>query len=144
MEPVKNRIRTERRARGMTLKDLADVSGLSESSLSRYERGGDVPASALQRIADAMETEKSVLLDQPDKMPRIAELELRLAHATETIAKLESDIAQKNKEGRRKDRIISVLALAVIAALIALIIDLLNPNVGWIRAAFVSQMGVLM
>ena len=127
----------------MTLKDLAEVSGLSESSLSRYERGGDVPASALQRIADAMDTEKGLLLDQPDKMPRIAELELRLEHANKTIAKLENDIAQKHKEGRRKDLIISILAVAVIAALIALIIDLCNPNVGWIRAAFIEQMGVL-
>lgn len=116
----------------MTLSDLADASGVSASSLSRYERGCDVPASALQRIAEAMDVDRSVLLDQPDKMPRVAELELRLEHAEATVRRLE-------KESHRKDILIGTLAFIVIAALLALLVDLSNPNVGWIRAAAAVQ-----
>ncbi len=42
LETCENRIRSERLSRGMTLNELSDASGVSVSSLSRYERGCDV------------------------------------------------------------------------------------------------------
>ena len=100
----------------MTLNELSDASGVSVASLSRYERGCDVPSSALHRIADAMDTDSAVLLDQPDKMPRIAELELR-----------------------PKDILIGVLVCIVLIALLALLVDLCNPNIGWLRASALAS-----
>ena len=49
----------------MTLLQLAEASGISRSSLSRYEREGDVPRSALQHIADALNIPVSQLLVEP-------------------------------------------------------------------------------
>ena len=118
----------------MTLNELSDASGVSVSSLSRYERGCDVPSSALHRIADAMDTDSAVLLDHPDKMPRIAELELRLKHANAVISKQDQIIRQKSVEARRKDVLIFVLVFIVLVALLSLLVDLCNPNIGWVRA----------
>jgi len=36
-------LRTERRNRGMTLKDVAELVGVTESSMSLYERGLSAP-----------------------------------------------------------------------------------------------------
>ena len=134
LETCENRIRSERLSRGMTLNELSDASGVSVSSLSRYERGCDVPSSALHRIADAMDTDSAVLLDHPDKMPRIAELELRLKHANAVIPKQEQIIRQKSVDARRKDVLIFVLVFIVLVALLSLLVDLCNPNIGWVRA----------
>ena len=134
LETCENRIRSYRLSRGMTLNELSDASGVSVSSLSRYERGCDVPSSALHRIADAMDTDSALLLDHPNKMPRIAELELRLKHANAVISKQEQIIRQKSVESRRKDVLIFVLVFIVLVALLSLLVDLCNPNIGWVRA----------
>lgn len=123
----------------MTLNELSDASGVSVASLSRYERGCDVPSSALHRIADAMDTDSAVLLDQPDKMPRIAELELRLKHANAILSKQEQIIRQKSVEARRKDILIGVLVCIVLVALLSLLVDLCNPNIGWVRASALAS-----
>ena len=81
-----------------------------------------------------MDTDSAVLLDQPDKMPRIAELELRLKHANAIISKQEQIIRQKSVEARRKDVLIGVLVCIVLVVLLVLLVDLRNPNIGWVRA----------
>ncbi len=78
MESTENRIRDERQSRGLTLSELSDASGVSVSSLSRYERGGDVPVSALRRIADAMDTDASSLVKSDPDMACVADLEQQL------------------------------------------------------------------
>jgi transcriptional regulator with XRE-family HTH domain len=56
-------IRERRRARGLSLQDLADAVGRDRSTISRYERGLiDVPLSELMRIADALGTSVSNLV----------------------------------------------------------------------------------
>ncbi len=50
---MKNRIRSLRRARGLTLRELGTVLGLAESTVSQYETGRREPGSeVLLRLAD--------------------------------------------------------------------------------------------
>lgn len=50
--------------RGWTLRDLAERSGIPDSTLSRYERGKSAPgADELVAIAEALETTPNDLLD---------------------------------------------------------------------------------
>lgn len=54
-----------RRAKGMTLDVLAEMSSLSKGHLSRFERGEKtLSVAALLRIADALDTRVSVLLGE--------------------------------------------------------------------------------
>lgn len=170
MESTENRIRDERQSRGLTLSELSDASGVSVSSLSRYERGGDVPVSALRRIADAMDTDASSLVN----MACVADLEQQLSFAQEqlscmqeqniqismqneqlqaTVARQQSELDLKRAEiehqheklamyersTRMKNTIIVLLSVIVALALVSLIIDLCNPNLGWVRAALHMQ-----
>ncbi|MET7338433.1 XRE family transcriptional regulator [Nonomuraea sp. NPDC005650] len=60
------RIRTERRARGLTVERLATLSGISRSMVSEVERGGKTPTVlVLDRLATALGTSISRLLDEP-------------------------------------------------------------------------------
>ena len=65
MEKIRNRIREEREARSMTLAQLSEASGISKSTLSRYEHGGDAPTSALQKVAEVMGIPPTQLLVEP-------------------------------------------------------------------------------
>lgn len=164
MESTENRIRDERQSRGLTLSELSDASGVSVSSLSRYERGGDVPVSALRRIADAMDTDASSLVKSD---PDVADLEQQLSFVQEqnvqisrqneqlqsTVARQQSELDLKRAEivhqqeklamhersARTKNIIIYLLSAILALALAALIIDLCSPNLGWLRAALHVQ-----
>ncbi|MBP3658292.1 MAG: hypothetical protein J6J02_03150 [Oscillospiraceae bacterium] len=46
----------------------------------------------------------------------------------------EQIISQKSVEARRKDVLIFVLVFIVLVALLSLLVDLCNPNIGWVRA----------
>lgn len=46
----------------------------------------------------------------------------------------EQIIRQKSVEARRKDVLIFVLVFIVLVALLSLLVDLCNPNIGWVRA----------
>mgnify|MGYP002765052545 FL=1 len=167
MESTENRIRDERQSRGLTLSELSDASGVSVSSLSRYERGGDVPVSALRRIADAMDTDASSLVKSDPDMACVADLEQQLFCMQEqnvqisqqndqlraTVARQQSELDLKRAEivhqqeklamyersARTKNIIIYLLSAILALALAALIIDLCSPNLGWLRAALHMQ-----
>ena len=167
MESTENRIRDERQSRGLTLSELSDASGVSVSSLSRYERGGDVPVSALRRIADAMDTDASSLVKSDPDMACVADLEQQLFCMQEqnvqisrqneqlraTVARQQSELDLKRAEivhqqeklamyersARTKNIIIYLLSAILALALAALIIDLCSPNLGWLRAALHVQ-----
>lgn len=101
MESTENRIRDERQSRGLTLSELSDASGVSVSSLSRYERGGDVPVSALRRIADAMDTDASSLVKSDPDMAYVADLEQQLSFAQEQLSCMQEQniqISQQNEQ----------------------------------------------
>ncbi|MCO5967907.1 helix-turn-helix domain-containing protein [Actinoallomurus soli] len=60
------RLRAERRARGMTLERLAELSGVSRSMVSEVERGAKTPTVlVLDRLATALGTSIARLLDEP-------------------------------------------------------------------------------
>lgn len=57
--------------RGWTLRDLAERSGVPDSTLSRYERGRSTPgADELVAIAEALETSPHDLLGWEDEATR--------------------------------------------------------------------------
>ncbi len=73
---LSNRIRGFRAARGMTRKDLARHSAISERYLAQLESGQANPSvEVLWRIADAMDVDFAGLLSQPRK-PMLANAEL--------------------------------------------------------------------
>ena len=44
-QPISETIRALRKAEGLTMKELAERTGLSESAISRWENGNRVPSS---------------------------------------------------------------------------------------------------
>ncbi|MFI0898505.1 helix-turn-helix domain-containing protein [Streptomyces sp. NPDC020983] len=66
MSELGARIRGERRARGVSLERLAEVSGVSRSMVSEVERGAKTPSVlVLDRLATALGTSIARLLDEP-------------------------------------------------------------------------------
>lgn len=62
--PLGVKIHMLRFTRGWTLKDLAEKSGIAQSTLSRYERGRSVPdVEGIRALAVAFETTPNALLD---------------------------------------------------------------------------------
>ncbi|MEV5323531.1 helix-turn-helix domain-containing protein [Nonomuraea sp. N2-4H] len=66
MAELGRRIRDERRARGLSIERLAELSGISRSMVSDVERGAKTPTVlVLDRLATALGTSISRLLDEP-------------------------------------------------------------------------------
>lgn len=66
MAELGQRIRGERRARGLSIERLAELSGISRSMVSEVERGAKTPSVlVLDRLATALGTSISRLLDEP-------------------------------------------------------------------------------
>ncbi|MFC4116183.1 helix-turn-helix domain-containing protein [Nonomuraea zeae] len=66
MAALGTRIRTERRARGLSVERLAELSGISRSMVSEVERGTKTPTVlVLDRLATALGTSIARLLDEP-------------------------------------------------------------------------------
>jgi len=59
-------LRTEREARGMTLAEVSEATGIAVPNLSRIERGAvEVRAGTLMRIADALDAELTLIPRRP-------------------------------------------------------------------------------
>ena len=55
LEAIRRRVRTERRKRGLTQRQLADASGLTQSAISQLESGPRVPnVMSLDRVAEGL------------------------------------------------------------------------------------------
>lgn len=66
MAEVGDRIRSQRRARGIGLERLSELSGVSRSMVSEVERGTKTPSVlVLDRLATALGTSIARLLDEP-------------------------------------------------------------------------------
>lgn len=59
-----NQIRMERERAGITLEKLAEKTGLSVSTLSRYQDSDHVPYVAMQKIADALNLPVSAIMSE--------------------------------------------------------------------------------
>lgn len=125
-----------------TNQDIADESGLSVNAVGQFLRGEtkspsvDTVGPICAALGVSMDEHFGVEAPTEDNMSEVERLQLRLESA-ERVNKI------YEKEIRRKNILVWILAFIVLAALLALLVDLCNPNVGWIRAAFVEQMGVL-
>ena len=79
------RIRQFREKLGLTQKDLANRSGLSQQAISRFESGKHTPRSdSLKRIAEALETTVAELYGDPEVPifdPEMLEIAGRLLEA---------------------------------------------------------------
>ncbi|MCK2219210.1 XRE family transcriptional regulator [Actinomadura sp. ATCC 31491] len=66
MAELGQRVRGERRARGLSIERLAELSGISRSMVSEVERGAKTPTVlVLDRLATALGTSIARLLDEP-------------------------------------------------------------------------------
>lgn len=66
MSELGRRIRGERRARGLSIERLAELSGISKSMVSEVERGTKTPTVlVLDRLSTALGTSIGRLLDEP-------------------------------------------------------------------------------
>ena len=124
-----------------TNQDIADESGLSVNAVGQFLRGEtkspsvDTVGPICAALGVSMDEHCGVETPAEDNMSEVERLQLRLESAERVNGIYEKEI-------RRKIILVWILAFIVLAALLALLVDLCSPNVGWIRAAFVEQMGV--
>ncbi|MEV4225174.1 MULTISPECIES: helix-turn-helix domain-containing protein [Nonomuraea] len=77
------RVRAERRARGLSIDRLAELSGISRSMVSEVERGAKTPSVlVLDRLATALGTSIARLLDEP-----VREVPAVLRHAEQRVVR---------------------------------------------------------
>ena len=109
---------------------LADLSGKSTTAIAQFFRG-DVAEPSVYTVGPICKA-LGVSLDEYFDIESGSEA----ADVAEIKAKLEAEkrINEEYKDSiRKRDALIIGLFLIVLAALTALIIDVSNPNVGWIR-----------
>jgi transcriptional regulator with XRE-family HTH domain len=94
------RLRTLRRERGWTQRQLADQVGLDFTYLSKLENGADIPGEkAVERLAHALRTDADELLALAGRVP--SELREWTAHDPRAVRllrrlpKLDQDVREK-------------------------------------------------
>ena len=129
----------------ITNQDLADATGKSLNMVAQYLRG-EAPNASFETVS-ALCKELNVSMDAFSGIEGTTDAQLKLltekliqAEANKTAlqaelknAKAQLDIYKKSIKAHRK--ITWMLLALVMLAVAALIVDLLDPNVGWIRAA---------
>lgn len=120
---------------GLTNQQIADKAGLSAATVQRYIAGNakDAPVESARKIIEAMggdADEVLGLLSPPkDHSAEIALYERML----DSMSKSHSD---QVKEYRKWVRTLAILVgVLVLFIMCLLLIDILNPNVGWFRKA---------
>lgn len=78
MSDIGDRIRALRKKRGLTQVQLSRVSGVSQSNVSQYERFIEPSASALSKIANALDTTVDYLVGRTDDPEPPAKLSPRM------------------------------------------------------------------
>ena len=124
-----------------TNQDIADESGLSVNAVGQFLRGEtkspsvDTAGPICAALGVSMDEHFGVDAQTEDDTSEVERLRLQLENAERVNAIYEKDLKRKNVQ-------LWVLSAIVLIALLALLVDLCNPNVGWIRAAFIEQMEV--
>lgn len=134
----------------ITNQDLADATEKSLNMVAQYLRG-EAPNASFETVS-ALCKELNVSMDAFSGIEGTTDAQLKLltekliqAEADKTAlqaelknAKAQLDIYKKSIKEHRK--ITWMLLALVMLAVAALIVDLLDPNVGWIRAALGIEM----
>ena len=99
--PNLQNLKTIRKARKMTQKELADIVGVSESSISQYESGTKSPSFEVAlKIAEALDCESADLVTERKGLITLIDEEGKKIPATESDGLSESDsqyLVEKNK-----------------------------------------------
>lgn len=128
----------------VTNQDICNATGLSETAVNNFLRGSTKDPPLGTAVAIAKYLGVSVDLACGIKTDSIGEkLYTELQRTQDELDTKTRDLEAAQKElvyyGRalRMHRIVTMILLALLAlVVIALIADLLNPNVGWIRRAY--------
>lgn len=128
----------------VTNQDICNATGLSETAVNNFLRGSTKDPPLGTAVAIAKYLGVSVDLACGIKTDSIdAKLYTELQRTQDELDAKTRDLEAAQKElvycGRslRMHRVVTMVLLALLAlVVIALITDLLNPNVGWIRRAY--------
>lgn len=121
--------------------DIADESGLSVNAVGQFLRGEtkspsvDTAGPICAALGVSMDEHFGVEAPAEDDTSEVERLRLQLENAERVNAIYEKGLKRKNVQ-------FWVLSAIVLIVLLALLVDLCNPNVGWIRASFTSHMEV--
>lgn len=124
-----------------TNQDIADESGLSVNAVGQFLRGEtkspsvDTVGPICAALGVSMDEHFGVDAQTEDDTSEVERLRLQLENAERVNAIYEKALKRKNVQ-------LWVLSAIILIALLALLVDLCNPNAGWIRAAFTSHMEV--
>lgn len=124
-----------------TNQDIADESGLSVNAVGQFLRGETKSPSYRPPLEPPPRNAHPWIRRVPHRSARpydtseVERLRLQLENAERVNAIYEKGLKRKNVQ-------FWVLSAIVLIVLLALLVDLCNPNVGWIRAAFTSHMEV--
>lgn len=139
------REKKENTAPRITNQDLAEAIGKSTTTVAQFLRG-DAPNASYDTVL-ALCRELEVSVDEynglphevPDPNPalleRIHSLESERKALTDTLERMNEHLATCKKSLKMHRFITTVLLTMFCLVLIALIVDLLSPNVGWVRRA---------
>lgn len=115
----------------ITNQELCEKTNISDSTLNNFLRGatknpsvylvGDICRALGASLDDYFDIPKT---DSPS--PELAEMQAKLESEQRMTRTYQESI-------RKKDALIAFLLVIVLLALGALLIDIMNPNVGWIR-----------
>lgn len=106
-----NRIREQRKARGMTLQQVADKIGSTPTVIGRFETGQrPITLHVLQQIARAMGTDVGQLLNPEDNPASLDDRESGVIdamrsgdpHVAEAVARVAESLASFVGEGERR------------------------------------------
>lgn len=142
----------------MANQDLADAIGKSQNTVAQYLRGEAPNASfdtvvAICRALNVSVDENSGIEPTVSKLDMerealqlmIDELREKLSKAEASNSALQANISSMGahmetlKRSLKMHRLVTIILLSLLSfALVALVIDVLNPNVGWIRTAYSS------
>lgn len=120
----------------ITNQELCELTGLSDSAINNYLRGSTKQPSVYtvgpicQALGVSLDDYFGIDTKKPGTEPdeQRSELKRELAHAKKLVRVYERGL-------RIRTGIIFVLCAVLTLALVALIIDLCNHNVGWVRVA---------
>lgn len=147
------REKKENTAPRITNQDLAEAIGKSTTTVAQFLRG-DAPNASYDTVL-ALCRELEVSVDEynglphevPDPNPalleRIHSLESERKALTDTLERMNEHLATCKKSLKMHRFITTVLLTMFCLVLIALIVDLLSPNVGWVRRALGISMQAL-
>lgn len=133
-----------------TNQDIADETGVSINSVSQFLRG-ETRSASINTIAPICKALHISIDQYYDIMPpadsaALLELRQRIEQQHAEIEQQQAEIdhqreilAMHERSARTKNIIIYLLSAIVALALVALIIDLCNPNLGWVRTALHMQ-----